>query len=237
MGPVGPVGPAAVVLVAAGAGTRLGATVPKAFFLLAGQSLLTRALVTVAECPDVSSIVIVAPASHLAAAAAAAFDARVPARVVVVVAPGGTDRGDSVAAGLAVLPDEPSVVLVHDVARALAPASLFTAVIEAVRQGHQAVVPGLPVVDTIKQVDATGLVVATPERSALRAIQTPQGFTRELLVRAHESAAGHPVTDDAALVERMGIGVHVIDGDRRALKITTPEDLVLAELLLERNRT
>jgi 2-C-methyl-D-erythritol 4-phosphate cytidylyltransferase len=232
------VGSVAVVLVAAGSGTRLGATVPKAFALLSGESLLDRAVAAAGQCPDVSTVVVVAPPSHLDEAAASAA---VPcAGVEVVVVPGGMHRGDSVGAGLAALlalADQPSVVLVHDAARALAPASLFTAVIDAVRGGHPAVVPGLPVVDTIKQVDGEGRVVATPDRSSLRAIQTPQGFTAKLLRRAHESAApGDPITDDAALVERMGIAVHVIDGDPRALKITTPEDLVLAEALLERNR-
>jgi len=229
------VGPVAVVLVAAGSGARLGDSVPKAFVLLAGRSLLTRAVTTAAECPDVSVIVVVAPPSHLDEAAAAVSAARIRAEVEVVVVPGGTHRGDSVSAGLAALAHQPSIVLVHDAARALAPGSLFAAVIEAVRAGHPAVVPGLPVVDTIKQVDAAGLVVATPDRAALRAIQTPQGFGAEILLQAHHAAApGDPVTDDAALVERMGIGVHVIDGDPLALKITTSEDLALAETLLER---
>lgn len=227
----------AVVLVAAGSGARLGAGAPKAFVLLRGQSLLTRALGTAAECPHISTAVIVAPSSHLAEAAAAASAAGVRADLEVIVVPGGAHRGDSVSAGLRALAERPTVVLIHDVARALAPASLFTAVIEAVRAGHPAVVPGLPVVDTIKQVDVTGRVVATPDRSGLRAIQTPQGFTGELILGVHEtSAESDPVTDDAALVERLGAPVHVIPGDGRALKITTPEDLVLAETLLERSR-
>ncbi len=230
-------GPVAVVLVAAGSGARLGAGAPKAFVLLGGQSLLTRALGTAAECSHISTAVIVAPSSHLAEAAAAASAAGVRDDLEVIVVPGGAHRGDSVSAGLRSLTKRPTVVLVHDVARALAPASLFTAVIEAVRAGHPAVVPGLPVVDTIKQVDVTGRVVATPDRSALRAIQTPQGFTGELLLGVHETfAESDPVTDDAALVERLGTPVHVIPGDGRALKITTPEDLVLAETLLERSR-
>ncbi len=212
----------------------MGTGLPKALVLLAGQPLLTRALATVARCPDVSLVVIVAPPSRLDEAGAAVSGAQVPAGLEVLVVPGGTSRGDSVAAGLAALPRQASIVLVHDAARALAPVSLFASVIEAVRAGHSAVIPGLPVVDTIKEVDAAGHVVSTPDRSSLRAIQTPQGFDREVLRRAHESSAGALVTDDAALVERMGIGVHVIAGDPLALKITTREDLVLAETMLER---
>ncbi len=178
-------------------------------------------------------VVVVAPSCHLVEATAASSSAR--DGVVVRVVTGGSERSDSVAAGLAALPDEVDVVLVHDAARALAPASLFAAVIDAVRAGHPAVVPGVPVVDTIKQVSADGLVVSTPDRACLRAIQTPQGFTRETLTRAHDLPTGEPVTDDAALVERLGLPVHVIDGDPLALKITTGEDLRHAESQLERN--
>ncbi len=152
---------------------------------------------------------------------------------------------DSVAAGLAALVDDIEVVLVHDAARALAPPSLFAAVILAVRGGHGAVVPGMPVSDTVKQVGPGGEVVATLERSALRAVQTPQGFTREVLDRAHAGSgtagggtagSGTPrcgtATDDAGLVERLGLRVHVVDGDPLAFKITTPLDLAVAECLL-----
>ena len=226
-------GSVAVVIVAAGSGTRLGAATPKAFVPLSGRSLLSRAISAATASPQVLVLVVVAPSSHLDEATAAASSAR--DGVTVRVVPGGYERSDSVAAGLAALPDEVDVVLVHDAARALAPTSLFTAVIDAVRAGHPAVVPGLPVVDTIKQVSADGLVVSTPDRAWLRAIQTPQGFTRETLTRAHDLRAGGPITDDAALVERLGLPVHVIDGDPLALKITTGEDLLHAETQLERN--
>ena len=138
------------------------------------------------------------------------------------------------AAGLAALSDQVGVVLVHDAARCLAPAGVFGRVVEAVRDGALAVVPGVPVVDTIKQVDSAGRVVATPERSQLRAVQTPQGFRRDVLERAHAESSPESIaaTDDATLVERLGETVVVVDGDPRALKVTTPADLEGAARIL-----
>ena len=158
---------------------------------------------------------------------------------------GGAERTDSVRAGLAMLREDDGLVLVHDAARFGAPPELFARVIAALRAGHRAVVPGLAVIDTIKAVDAQGYVVATPDRASLRAIQTPQGFVREILVRAH--SRGHdiahhteglgargvgPATDDAGLVESAGGRVYVVPGDPLAAKITTPHDLLTAERLL-----
>ena len=135
------------------------------------------------------------------------------------------------AAGLAALRPEDDIVLVHDAARCLAPSTLFSRLVHEVRSGHPAVVPGLPVTDTIKQVDARGVVVATPDRGRLRAIQTPQAFLREVLAQAH--ASGAQATDDAALVEAVGGHVRVVDGDRWAFKVTTPDDLATARRHLE----
>lgn len=148
----------------------------------------------------------------------------------VTVVPGGAERTHSVAAGLAALRDEVDVVLVHDAARCLAPASLFDRLVAAVAAGADAVVPGLLVTDTIKQVDPAGHVVATPDRSSLRAIQTPQAFRRSVLLQAH--ASGVEATDDAGLVERLGGTVTVIDGDDLAFKVTTPADLERASRIL-----
>lgn len=146
------------------------------------------------------------------------------------VVAGGAERGDSVAAGLAALSGEVGVVLVHDAARCLAPGSLFDRVVAAVQAGAPAVVPGLPVVDTIKEVDESGHVVGTPDRTRLRAVQTPQGFQRDVLERAH--AVSSEATDDAGLVERLGERVLVVDGDALALKVTTPGDLETAARIL-----
>ena len=171
---------------------------------------------------------VVAPASHLEEARAIAAASARPGVVDVVA--GGSDRSASVAAGLGVLWSADEVVLVHDAARALAPPELFDAVIDAVRSGRPAVVPGLPVADTVKAVDASGVVVATPERDALRAVQTPQAFARQVLERAH--ASGASASDDAGLVERIGGEVVVIPGDARAMKVTTAHDLAVAAVFL-----
>lgn len=176
----------------------------------------------------VSQVVVVAPATHLRQAR----DLVAPGETVAIV-PGGRERSESVSLGLAQLHPEVEFVLVHDAARCLAPPVVFERVVEALRAGAVAVVPGLAVTDTIKQVDATGTVLATPDRASLRAVQTPQGFAVDVLHRAH--AGGGVATDDAALVEALGLPVLVVDGDVRAAKITTPADLEHAERTLDRS--
>jgi 2-C-methyl-D-erythritol 4-phosphate cytidylyltransferase len=210
----------AVLVPAAGLGVRLGGDTPKALRELAGESLLThccRALT------GVGLVVVAAPPSFVGLVQELAPDA--------LVVPGGATRQESVAAALAVVPPEFDIILVHDAARALAPFSLVERVAQAVRDGHDAVIPVLPVVDTIKQVNASGEVVATVDRVQLRAVQTPQGFRRALLAKAH-AAATDSHTDDAGLVERLGAKVYTVPGDPRALKITTPFDLRIAEAWL-----
>ncbi|WP_260439801.1 2-C-methyl-D-erythritol 4-phosphate cytidylyltransferase [Humibacillus xanthopallidus] len=220
------------MVVAAGSGSRLGHAVPKAFVPIAGLPILGHALRGVLSSPGVSEVVVVAPAAHRGeaqdVAAAVCRDVGSHADVTVVV--GGAERGDSVAAGLAGLSPEVEIVLVHDAARCLTPVAVVERVVAAVAAGAVAVVPGTAVVDTIKQVDERGLVVATPERSSLRSVQTPQGFRREVLERAH--AVSSAATDDAGLVERLGERVLVVDGDARAFKVTTPDDLETAARLL-----
>jgi 2-C-methyl-D-erythritol 4-phosphate cytidylyltransferase len=205
---------------------RLGVGMPKAFALLRGEPLLAHALRGVLGCGDVEHVVIVAPASHRDQARdLAGGDPRVD------VVAGGADRSASVIAGLAVLRPDDGIVLVHDAARCLAPASLFARVIKAVRAGHSAVVPGLSMTDTVKVVDADGLVLATPDRESLRGVQTPQGFLREVL--EHGYASGASATDDAGLVEQIGGPVRVVDGDPLAFKITSAVDLAVATSLLQ----
>jgi 2-C-methyl-D-erythritol 4-phosphate cytidylyltransferase len=193
--------------------------------MVGGATLLEHALRRVLTASEVSHVVIVAPASHLEEAGAITSRSARPADVDVVA--GGSERSASVAAGLAALRRDDGIVLVHDAARALAPAELVSRLVHEVRSGHPAVVPGLPVTDTIKQVDADGVVVATPDRAALRAVQTPQAFLREVLQHAH--ASGAEATDDAALVEAAGGHVRVVPGDALAFKVTTPDDLALVE--------
>jgi 2-C-methyl-D-erythritol 4-phosphate cytidylyltransferase len=225
----------AVILVAAGSGVRLGATMPKAFAPLCGEPLLAHALRGVFGCAEVGHVIIVAPGSHLDQSWAAAGHRRNGDHPRVDVVAGGADRSASVEAGLAALRHDDAIVLVHDVARCLTPPDLFARVIAAVREGSPAVVPGLPVTDTVKVVDDRGRVLDTPDRGSLRGIQTPQGFLREVLEQAHSPvpAEGASHTDDAGLVERAGGQVRVVAGDHRALKITSPLDLTLATALIQ----
>lgn len=155
------------------------------------------------------------------------------------VVAGGADRTRSVSLALSALPGPkaPDFVLVHDAARALTPAGLIMRVVEALRAGHRAVVPALPLHDTIKAVDANGVVLGTPERAGLRAVQTPQGFATDLLLRAYqgyEAGGFADFTDDASLVEHVGAQVQVVDGDPLAFKITTQLDLLLAHAVVRR---
>ena len=199
---------------------------------LAGVPLLGHALRGVLSCAAVAQVVLVVPASHRAQADAVTDGVcrELGSATPVTLVSGGAERGDSVAAGLRMLADDVDIVLVHDAARCLTPVEVFDRVVAAVEAGAAAVVPATPVVDTVKQVDAEGFVVGTPERSMLRAVQTPQGFRRDVLERAH--AASSDATDDAGLVERLGERVLVVEGDPRALKVTTPSDLEAAARLL-----
>jgi 2-C-methyl-D-erythritol 4-phosphate cytidylyltransferase len=148
--------------------------------------------------------------------------ARAVADGVVVVVP----EADAVRNGLAAVPEDADVIVVHDACRPLASVALFAAVIESVRNGADGAVPGLPVADTIKQIDEHGRVVATPLRASLRAVQTPQAFRAATLRAAH--AAGGEATDDAALIEAHGATVMVVTGEDAARKITVAEDLAWA---------
>ncbi|MDD9206898.1 2-C-methyl-D-erythritol 4-phosphate cytidylyltransferase [Georgenia sp. 10Sc9-8] len=233
------------VLTAAGSGSRLGRPVPKALVELAGVPLVVRAAQNLAASGCVTVLVITVPGHVLDDFEVLFPGGRVPGHELPVrLVPGGATRQASVAAGLAALPAEVDVVLVHDAARCLAPPELAATVEAAVRGGRRAVVPALPVTDTIKQVDPARArsgaepVTATVDRTALRAVQTPQGFLRAALADAHArgvdrgAAESTAASDDAGLAEAAGEQVWVVPGDLRALKVTTPTDLALAELLL-----
>jgi 2-C-methyl-D-erythritol 4-phosphate cytidylyltransferase len=219
-------GDVAVLVPAAGAGVRLGPGGPKALRLLDGEPLLVHAIRRVAAASSVRLIVVAAPAADVEAVRALLAPV---ARVTVVA--GGAQRQESVALALAAVPDDIEIVLVHDAARALTPARLVESVAAAVRDGRPAVIPVLPVVDTIKEVGPGEAVLGTVDRSVLRSVQTPQGFRREVLVAAH-AAAADPLTDDAGLVEKAGLPVSCVPGSELAMKITRPLDLILAEALL-----
>ena len=213
-----------VLVPAAGVGVRLGAGRPKALRELAGEPVLVHAVRGLRACPSVGPIVVAAPVADVDAVRdkLAAYD--------VLVVAGGAERQDSVRAALAALPAEVDLVLVHDAARCLTPVEVVERVVAALRSGAPAVVPVLPVADTVKQV-ADDRVVRTVDRAALVSVQTPQGFLRALLERAHaDGAAG--LTDDAGLVEAMGAPVVTVPGADEAFKVTRPLDLLLAEALL-----
>lgn len=214
------------VVPAAGSGERLGAGRPKAFVNLGDKPLLEHALDGLLASGVIDKVVVAVPPA-LTDEATLVFGGR--AQIVA----GGADRTESVALALAAV-GEPDFVLVHDAARALTPPSLIARVVAALADGHAAVVPGLPLADTIKAVDANGAVLGTPERAGLRAVQTPQGFRADVLGRAYQRAGAGVVTDDASLVEQIGTPVQVVEGDPMAFKITTPLDLLLAEAVMAR---
>ncbi|MDJ0384046.1 2-C-methyl-D-erythritol 4-phosphate cytidylyltransferase [Streptomyces sp. G-G2] len=233
----------AAVIPAAGRGTRLGPGAPKALRSLGGVPMLIHAVRAMARSRAVSLVVVVAPPEGAAEVRHLLDEHALPERTDFLVVPGGETRQESVRAGLAALPDTITSVLVHDAARPLVPVDTVDAVIEAVRDGAPAVVPAMPLTDTVKEVEPgkpgePEPVVATPERARLRAVQTPQGFDLATLLRAHDSLAvkGEGATDDAAMVEKLGVPVVLIPGHEEAFKVTRPLDLVLAEAVLARRR-
>lgn len=212
------------IVPAAGSGERLGAGIPKAFVELGrGRSMLQHAVDGLLESGVIDRVVVAVP-SDLVAETATALGSQVS------VVAGGEQRTDSVRSALDAV-GEPDFVLVHDAARALTPTDQIRRVVDALHDGMRAVIPVLPVTDTIKAVDANGAVLGTPERAGLRAVQTPQGFETALLRRAYNQA-GESATDDAALVENLGVPVHTVPGDPLAFKITTALDLVAARAVL-----
>ena len=207
----------AAIIAGAGMGHRLGADIPKALIQIDGITLIERAFTALSTVVD--EIIITAPAGY-----EAEFQKIVGESATVIT--GGVLRSDSVNLALNSLSPSINYVLVHDAARALASADLASRVLGELRGGESAVVPVIQVVDTIKEIDRDGYVRNTPDRSALKAVQTPQGFALDVLKRAH--AASEDATDDAALVEALGIKVKTITGEARAMKVTNPEDIAIA---------
>lgn len=219
----------AIILVAAGEGTRLGHAAPKAFVGIDAHSILRHALDGVFAAPA-AQVVIVAPRERVGDARTEAEIAAGGRGELVSVVAGGQTRQQSVAAGFAAVWPDVEFVLVHDAARALTPPDVFARVIDALGAGHDAVLPVLPVVDTLKQVSGVQ-VVATADRGALAAAQTPQGF-RRVVLGAALAEGGEEHTDDAGAVHAAGFPVVTVAGDERAFKITTAADLDRARALL-----
>jgi 2-C-methyl-D-erythritol 4-phosphate cytidylyltransferase len=229
--------PVVAILTAAGSGTRLGHLLPKALVPAGGVPLVVHAAARLAGSGVVDRIVVTVPTDHQAAFARTLTEAGATfGDVTVTLVVGGPTRQASVAAALAVLPADADIVLVPDAARPLAPPDFVRSVVAAVRGGHRAVIPGVPMTDSVVTVEDG---VARPvDRSTLRSVQTPQGFERALLDRAHGAAAsraqdeGAAATDDASLCAALGEAVTVVPGADDAFKITTLRDLGQAEALL-----
>ncbi len=208
------------VVVAAGSGDRFGS--PKQFAPLGDRPALEWSLAAARRSVD--GVVLVVPADAVPSLQVA--PAPPTADAADVVGAGGPTRAASVRCGLAVVPGDAEIVVVHDGARPLASPALFRAVVAAVRAGADGAVPGGPVVDTLKRV-AEDRVVATVDRVGLVAVQTPQAFRADVLRQAHRG--GDDASDDAGLVEQLGATVVIVPGEARNVKLTTVVDLHLAE--------
>jgi 2-C-methyl-D-erythritol 4-phosphate cytidylyltransferase len=240
----------AVILVAAGSGERLGRGMPKAAVPLGSEPILMHALRGVVASAVSSQVCIVLPAGAdgLHELVEEFRQELADGGPVLTLVDGGTTRAESVRAGLGGLIEGIEAVLVHDAARALTPDYVFQRVVDSLAAGAVAVIPAVPVVDTVKTVTGTSgddsaiapeLVTGTAPREELRSVQTPQGFRLSTLLQAHQAASrfdeaqAAAVTDDAMLVELLGVPVHAVHGSTQSLKITTPLDLIIAEGLLE----
>src|SRR5215471_18140000 len=217
------------IIVAAGSGTRLGRSEPKAFVTLAGRTLLSWSLATIAQVPTIEEVVIAVPAGREVAARREASALSIPVKITL----GGAERQDSVRIALALTSARSEVVIIHDAARPLASAKTFAACLAAAYRAGGAIA-AIPVADSLKRVDASRTISASVPRSDLWQAQTPQAFRRALIIAAHDRATRDQAaaTDDSDLAERIGVRVEVIECTPRNLKITTAADLELADALL-----
>ncbi|MEI7647350.1 MAG: 2-C-methyl-D-erythritol 4-phosphate cytidylyltransferase [Actinomycetes bacterium] len=226
----------AVVITAAGAGDRLGPGAPKAHRLLDGKPLFVYSLRTFAGVADIDHIIVVARADEVANVqeTIASVKSLESSLLNIDVVAGGATRQESVARGLAALTAEDDLVLIHDAARALVPVDVVRSVIARLVAGEQAVIPVVPVTDTMRAF-TDGNLGPVVDRAGLVAVQTPQGFTKDIVVRAHQdfdAGSGVAATDDASLVELLGVSVTYVDGSPDAFKVTYANDLLLAESVI-----
>ena len=222
---------ASAIIVAAGSGSRLGRSEPKAFVKLAGRTMLSWSLASIAQVKAIEEVVIAVPAGREAAARREASALSIPVKIT----PGGAERQNSVQIALALTSAQSELVVIHDAARPWANAQIFEACLAAAQRAGGAIA-AVPVADSLKRVDAGRAISATVPRSDLWQAQTPQAFRRALIVAAHDRAMRDhvAVTDDADLAQRIGTRVEVVECTSRNLKITTEADLELAAALLER---
>ncbi|MEJ7758906.1 MAG: 2-C-methyl-D-erythritol 4-phosphate cytidylyltransferase [Gemmatimonadaceae bacterium] len=218
-----------VIIVAGGAGSRVGGNELKQFRWVAGKPMLLHSVQIFQQRADVGMVVVVLPYEHVGDPPPWLFQCDTDRLLLSV---GGKERGDSVRNGLEDVPDDLTFVMIHDAARPLVTESMIERVMSEARKGHGAA-PGIPVVDALKQADSERRIVATIDRTNIFRIQTPQAFPREMIERAHADArsAGMRAADDAALCERLGLAVVIVPGSERALKITDESDFARAEAL------
>ena len=217
-----------VIIVAGGSGKRMQSTLPKQFMILGGEPVVARTINTFAEALPGAEIVVVLPEEYIAMweNLAARFDVAVHKCVA-----GGAERFHSVKAGITALSEEVTSIFIHDGVRALVTKKLIIRAALAVEE-HEAVIPVVDVVDSYRRVTAEGSVIVP--RSELRIVQTPQTFKADTLRHAYEQQYDSAFTDDASVVERLGVPITLIEGERNNLKLTTPEDMEWAEALLSR---
>lgn len=225
----------AAVIVAAGRGTRLGATIPKAFITLAGEPLLRYSLRTFDSHQSITRIILVVPADYTEMTATLIRDARVTATPSIVS--GGSERWESVRNGVQAAQEDADWVLVHDAARPFVTTAIIDAVLEQ-SESYRAVVTATEVADTIREYDGHR-AGRTVDRSGLVRVGTPQLFHRPTLTKAFEFAGAMdtPPTDEAVLMEKMGVAVGIAWGDALNFKITTPQDLRIAEAIVDKDRS
>ena len=222
------------IVPAAGSGNRMGRELSKQYLALGGMPLLVHTLIVFERCPLVDALLVVVPPSDVEAVRTEMLP-RWSLKKLAGVIPGGKERQDSVRAGIEALERETELVVIHDAVRPFITVELIENCIRAAAEEGAATV-GVPVKDTVKEVGADGRVMRTCDRNLLWLTQTPQAFRRDIIENAHRAAVrdGYRGTDDTSLVERLGIAVRMIRGDYGNIKITTPEDLVIAEALLAR---
>ena len=220
------------IVPAAGSGNRMGRGLSKQYLSLGGMPLLVHTLNVFEKCPLVDALLVVVPPPDVEAVRTEMLP-RWNLKKLAGVIPGGKERQDSVRAGIETLDRDTDIVIIHDAVRPFITAKLIEDCIRAAAEEGAATV-GVPVKDTVKEVGADGRVMRTCDRNLLWLTQTPQAFRRDIIENAHRAAVrdGYRGTDDTSLVERLGIAVRMIRGDYGNIKITTPEDLVIAEALL-----
>jgi 2-C-methyl-D-erythritol 4-phosphate cytidylyltransferase len=217
------------IIVAAGKGYRMGSNVPKQYLEMGGRPIVAHTLDVFCASGLFEEVILVIPPGDGEYVREHVLTGCIAKNLVRMVE-GGNERQQSVYNGLMTLPGDAGVVIVHDAVRPFLTAGLIEKSLHAARR-YGAAVTGMPVKDTIKKVDSSGFVVETPDRRTLWSVQTPQAFRYKLLLEAHRQAAaeGWKATDDAMLIERMGQPVRMIEGSYNNIKITTPEDLILAK--------